>query len=93
MNKSQTMKMKTESKGKNMTNKRYANIKEISEYTSIPVKTLYEWSSVGKIPCIRLGRKLLFDLHDIDQLMASLKSPYNQHEKTVNNIVGGVHGN
>ena len=75
-----------------MTNKRYVNIKEVSEYTSIPVKTLYEWSSVGKIPCIRLGRKLLFDLHDIDQLMASLKRPYNQCEETVNKIVGGVHG-
>ncbi|MHC4270302.1 MAG: helix-turn-helix transcriptional regulator [Planctomycetota bacterium] len=69
--------------------KRYANIKEISEYTSIPVKTLYEWSSVGKIPCIRLGRKLLFDLHDIDQLMAGLKRN-NKDKKTVKNIVEDV---
>ncbi len=76
-----------------MTNKRYVNIKEVSEYTSIPVKTLYEWSSVGKIPCIRLGRKLLFDLHDIDQLMASLKRPCNQSEETVNKIVRGINGN
>ena len=73
--------------------KRYVNIKEVSEYTSIPVKTLYEWSSVGKIPCIRLGRKLLFDLIDIDQLMVSLKRPYNQSGKTINKIVEGVHGN
>jgi excisionase family DNA binding protein len=73
--------------------KRYANIKEISQYTSIPIKTLYEWSSTGKIPSIRLGRKLLFDLHDIDQLMANLKRPYHQSEETVNKIVVGVHGN
>ena len=78
---------------KNIMTKRYANIKEVSEYTSIPVKTLYEWSSVGKIPCIRLGRKLLFDLHDIDQLMASMKSTNNQEEEIVNIIIGNVHGN
>ena len=34
--------MKTELNGKNVTNKRYANIKEVSEYTSLPVKSLYE---------------------------------------------------
>ena len=73
--------------------KRYANIKQVSEYTSIPVKTLYEWSSVGKIPCIRFGRKLLFDLHDIDQLMASLKRPYNQSEEIANKIVSGINEN
>ncbi len=28
--------------------KRYANVKEVSEYTSIAVKTLYEWSSGEK---------------------------------------------
>ena len=85
--------MKTISKGKNMTNKRYANIKEVSEYTSIPVKTLYEWSSVGRIPCIRMGRNLLFDLHDIDGLMASLKRTYNQEEKIVEKIFAGINDN
>ena len=70
--------------------KRYVNIKQVSGYSSIPVKTLYEWSSVGKIPSIRLGRKLLFDLHDIDQLMASMKSTNNQEEEIVNIIIGNV---
>jgi len=73
--------------------KRYANIKEVSEYTSLPGKTLYEWASIGKIPSIKLGRRVLFDLHDIDVVMASLKRTYNQEDKTVNKIVGGVHGN
>ena len=68
--------------------KRYVNIKQFSEYTSIPIKTLYEWSSVGKIPSIRLGRKLLFDLIDIDRLMANMKCNDNQEEKTVNKITG-----
>jgi excisionase family DNA binding protein len=76
-----------------MMTKRYANIKEVSEYTSLPVKTLYEWASVGRVPSIKLGRRVLFDLHDIDKTMASLKRPYLQHEKTANKIIGGVHDN
>jgi excisionase family DNA binding protein len=71
-----------------MMTKRYANIKEVSEYTSLPVKTLYEWASVGRVPSIKLGRRVLFDLHDIDKTMASLKRPYLQHEKTANKIIG-----
>ncbi len=71
-----------------MMTKRYANIKEVSEYTSLPVKTLYEWASIGKIPSIKLGRRVLFDLQEIDQIMANLKRPYLQHEKTANKIIG-----
>ncbi len=71
-----------------MMTKRYANIKEVSEYTSLPVKTLYEWASIGKIPSIKLGRRVLFDLQDIDQIMANLKRSYLQHEKTANKIIG-----
>ena len=85
--------MKTESNGKNVTNKRYANIKEVSEYTSLPVKTLYEWAGTGRIPSIKLGRRVLFDLQDIDQIMASLKRTNNQEEKIVEEIVGDTNGN
>ena len=76
-----------------MMTKRYASIKEVSEYTSLPAKTLYEWSGQGKIPSIKFGRRVLFDLNDIDNVMANLKRTYNQGDKTVNKIVGGVHGN
>jgi excisionase family DNA binding protein len=73
--------------------KRYANIKQVAEYTSLPVKTLYEWASIGRIPSIKLGRRVLFDLHEIDEVMVSLKRPYLQHEKTADKIVGGINGN
>ncbi len=76
-----------------MMTKRYANIKEVSAYTSLPVKTLYEWAGQGKIPSIQLGRRVLFDLQDIDQIMANLKRPYLPHEKTANKIIGGINGN
>ncbi len=85
--------MRTESKGKNMANKRYANIKDVSAYTSLPVKTLYEWASQRKIPSIKMGRRVLFDLYDIDKIMASMKRDKNQCNNIANKIIGGVHDN
>ncbi len=76
-----------------MTMQRYVDIKRVSEYTSLPTATLYEWASQGKIPSIKIGRRVLFDLQDIDKVMARLKRTNNQCDKIANKIVGGVHGN
>jgi excisionase family DNA binding protein len=76
-----------------MTNRRYVNINEVSEYTSLPVKSLYELASQGRIPSIKLGSRVLFDLKDIDKMMESMKRTCNKEEKIVNKILGGVHGN
>lgn len=67
--------------------KRYANIKEVSEYTSLPTKTLYEWASLGRIPSIKLGRRVLFDLNDIDNFMSSLKRETGHCEKIVKKVI------
>ncbi len=72
--------------------KRYANIKELSVYLGLSVKTLYEFANLQKIPSIKYGKKLLFDLQDIDKLMESLKRPHIASEETPNNIIGDVHG-
>jgi excisionase family DNA binding protein len=85
--------MNIETKGKNMTNKRYVNIKEVSEYTSLPVKSLYELSSSGKMPSIKMGRRVIFDLHDIDKMMDGMKRTCNKEEEIVNNIIGDINGN
>jgi excisionase family DNA binding protein len=71
--------------------KRYLNVKETSEYTSIPVGTLYEWAGVGKIPSIKIGRRVLFDLHDIDKALDKLKRANYQYGKTSNKILGKTH--
>jgi len=76
-----------------MNNKRYINAKQLSVYTSIPIKTIYEWSSTGRLPVIRIGRSLLYDLQDIDQVMDSLKCNNNQVDKITNKIVGDVFNN
>ncbi len=85
--------MKTKSNAKNeLVSERYVDAKVASRYTSLPVKTLYEWAGQGKIPSIKMGRRVLFDLHDIDKMMDSFKRSSNQCEETVNNIVGGANG-
>ena len=76
-----------------MTNRRYVNINEVAEYTSLPVKSLYELASLGRIPSIKLGKRVLFDLQDIDKMMESMKRTCNKEEKIVNKILGGIHGN
>ena len=72
---------------------RYVDIKRVSRYTSLPVKTIYDWSSQGKFPCIKFGRRILFDIQDVDEAMANLKKPYLKLENTVNKIIGDFHGN
>ena len=72
---------------------RYVNIKAASQYTSLPVKTLYEWAGTGRIPSVKIGRRVLFDLHDIDKIMNSFKRSSNQYEMTVNKIIGDLRGN
>jgi excisionase family DNA binding protein len=71
---------------------RYVDVKTVSRYTSLAETTLYEWASVGKIPSIKIGRRVLFDLQDIDKIMNSFKRNTNQCEKTANKIVGDLNG-
>ena len=86
--------MKNESNVKYEVNReRYVDIKAVSRYTSLPVKTLYEWAGTGRIPSVKIGRRVLFDLHDIDKIMDYFKRSSNQCEKTANKIVGGINGN
>ena len=86
--------MQTELNGKHLViSERYVDIKKVSMYTSLPVKTLYEWAGQGKIPSIKMGSRVLFDLHDIDEVMASMKRTINKDEKTANKIIGDLHGN
>ncbi len=86
--------MKIESKVKYEASiERYVDIKRVSRYTSLPVKTLYEWAGTGLIPSVKIGRRVLFDLHEIDKIMDSFKRSSNQCEMTVNKIIGGIHDN
>ncbi len=66
--------MKINSNGKKETiAQRYVDIKTVSLYTSLPVKSLYELAGTGRIPSIKLGRRVLFNLNDIDVVISSMK--------------------
>ena len=80
--------MKIESNSKHsVIAERYVDIKAVSKYTSLPVKTLYEWSGTGRIPSIKIGRKVLFDLKDIDKMMESKKRTCNKEEEIDKKII------
>jgi excisionase family DNA binding protein len=85
--------MKAKSKGNCMVmSERYVDINAVSRYTSLPKKTLYEWAGIGRIPSIKIGRRVLFDLQDIDKIMDSFKRSSNQGDKIANKIIGDLHG-
>ena len=50
--------------------KKLMNVKQLSEYISMPVPTIYTYVSTGKIPadCIkRIGRALKFEVGAVDR--------------------------
>ena len=71
-------------------NKRYCSIKELSKYTSLPIKTLYEWADQRLIPSIKIGRRVLFDLNDFDNLMQKLKRNSVHENNIANKIIGEI---
>lgn len=49
--------------------KRYLSIKELSEYINISVNTIYSWVWQKRIPHVKFGRLVRFDLKAIDELV------------------------
>jgi len=54
--------------------KRFLNIRELSEYIGFSIKTIYNWTSMKLIPFHKInGRVIRFDILEIDKLMESNK--------------------
>lgn len=49
--------------------KRLLNIKEAAEYLGVSPKTLYNWISEKKVPYVKVGYSVKFDLKRIDELI------------------------
>lgn len=47
--------------------KRYLSVKEVSEYINISVNTIYSWVWQKRIPHVKFGRLVRFDLKAIDE--------------------------
>ena len=46
--------------------KRLINTKQLSEYIGITEGTARVWCCLKKLPYVKVGRKVMFDLNDID---------------------------
>lgn len=54
-------------------NKKLVKIEELASYLDTPVATLYTWTHQRKIPHVKMGRSLRFDLVEIDQWIEQRK--------------------
>lgn len=54
-------------------NKILLNVDQITQKLHISKQTLYQWTSMKKIPYIKMHRKILFDETEINQWIESKK--------------------
>lgn len=53
--------------------KRLLNIDELTDYTGLSKNTLYTWVCQRRIPFLKIGRLVKFDLSDVDLWLDGLK--------------------
>jgi len=46
--------------------KRFVGVKEIAEYLGVSIHTIYYWTCLKKIPYVKMGKLLKFDLREIE---------------------------
>jgi len=47
--------------------KRYLSVRELSEYLGVPRHTIYCWTSMRKIPFVKMGKSVRFDIKAIEK--------------------------
>ena len=55
--------------------KRLLTASEAAEYLGLAQWTIRQWASMGRIPKVKLGRSLRFDLADLDDVIEKGKTP------------------
>ena len=60
-------------KSRKPSGRRFLGTKEFAEYLGLPINTLRSWVWMRKIPYIKLGRTVKFDLRDIDEWIRERK--------------------
>ena len=50
--------------------KRFINIEELVQYIGVSKNTIYSWIWLKKIPYIKMGKLVRFDLREIDSWVA-----------------------
>ena len=61
----------------NGSEQRYLSPQELSQYLGLSIVTIYGWTSQHKIPFVKLGRLVRFDVAEINAWMQTQKiEPY-----------------
>ena len=55
--------------------KRLLTAAEAAEYLGLAEWTIRQWASMGRIPKVKLGKSLRFDIDDLDRLIVKSKIP------------------
>ena len=63
-----------------MIQKRYFNAREISTYLGVSEEAVRKWTLRGKIPFVKLGKSLRFDMIKIESWVKAKESSYPQKE-------------
>ena len=56
-----------------MSDQALIDIEHVSEHLGVKVNTVYSWVNQRKIPYVKVGRLIKFDLQDINQWIAERK--------------------
>jgi excisionase family DNA binding protein len=54
-------------------NKRLVNKKELAQYLNLSIYTIDAWVSQNRIPFVKMGSRVLFDLVEIDKWIEKQK--------------------
>ena len=49
--------------------KRLISVEDAARYLGVQKSTIYSWAWRRKIPSVKMGRRLLFDREDLDQMI------------------------
>ena len=52
---------------------RLLTVRELAAFLGLHQKTIYDWSSRGELPCLRLGNRLRFDPNDVLRWLSARK--------------------
>lgn len=53
--------------------RRFLGVKDLAEHLGVPINTLRSWVWMRRIPYIKLGRTVKFDLQDIEEWIRDRK--------------------
>ena len=64
-----------EARAQRPSRQRLLNASEAGEYLGLAEWTIRQWASMGRIPKVKLGKALRFDVEDLDRMIVKSKIP------------------